>query len=132
MSDAAKRLIREWLDMSAMGPADAWDGKVADDLVLRLPYAPPGVLPEMRGLAAARETLSHHWATKRSFEWRDVVIRQTEDPELYVTTTRSEVILMSGEPYANDYIMLTRVRDGKIVEHAEYFNPLPVLAMLKK
>jgi ketosteroid isomerase-like protein len=132
MSEADKCLIREWLDMSGMGPAEAWTGKVADDLVLRLPYAPPGVQAEMRGLEAAREVLSHHWGTKQSFEWHDVVIRQTEDPELYVTTTRSEVMLNSGEPYANDYIMLTRVRDGKIAEHAEYFNPLPIIAMLAK
>jgi ketosteroid isomerase-like protein len=42
-----------------------------------------------------------------------VVIRETEDPELYVTTARSEVVLANGEPYRNDYVMLTRVRDGR-------------------
>jgi len=126
-----ERQIREWLDIAAMGPADAWLGKVADDVVIRLPYAPPGVEPELRGFEHARETLGHHWKTKKSFTWHDVVIRRTEDPELVVTTARSEALLVSGQRYANTYIMLTRIRNGKIVEHVEYFNPLPVLEMIK-
>lgn len=131
MTDA-KALIREWMDITAMGPAEAWVGKAADDVVIRLPYAPPGVLAEMRGFDAARDTLSPHWGTKKRFDWLDVIIRATEDPELFVTTARSDVILASGEPYGNDYIMLTRVRGGKVVEHTEYFNPLPIIEMLAR
>lgn len=131
MTDLIK-LTREWLDMVAMGPAEAWAGKVAEDVVIRLPYAPPGVAGELRGVSHARETLSEHWKTKQSFAWRDVVILRTEDPELLVTTARSEVMLVSGLPYKNDYIMLTRIRGGRIVEHVEYFNPLPIVEMLKK
>ncbi|MFA7602385.1 MAG: nuclear transport factor 2 family protein [Novosphingobium sp.] len=131
MSDA-KALIREWLEITAMGPAEAWVGKAADDLVMRLPFAPPGVLAEMRGFDQARDTLAHHWGTKQSFQWRDVAIRETEEPGLFVTTARSEVVLANGAPYRNSYVMLTRVRDGKVVEHTEYFNPLPIIEMLGK
>lgn len=128
----AKALIREWMQITAMGPAEAWVGKASDDVVIRLPYAPPGVTAEVRGFDAARDMLSHHWGNKQRFDWLDVVILATEDPELFVTTARSDVLMDSGAPYGNDYIMLTRVRDGKVVEHAEYFNPLPVLAMLAR
>lgn len=128
--NSAKRLIREWMDLTAIGPAEDWVGKVAADVIVRLPYAPPGVIPEMHSFDAARDTLSHHWASKIRFDWHDVVIRGTEDPELFVTTARSEAILISGARYANDYIMLTRVRDNMIVEHTEYFNPLPIIQML--
>jgi uncharacterized protein len=131
MTDPIK-LIHEWLDMVAMGPAEAWTGKVAQDVIIRLPFAPPGVAGELRGFDHARETLGEHWKTKQSFKWRDVVIRRTEDPELLLTTARSEVILRSGQPYANNYIMLTRIRDGKVIEHIEYFNPLPIMEMLRK
>ena len=131
MSDD-KALIREWLDITAMGPAEAWVGKAADDLVIRLPYAPPGVLAEMRGFNEARDTLAHHWGTKQSFEWHDVAIRATEEAGLYVTTARSEVVLATGAPYRNSYVMLTRVREGRVVEHNEYFNPLPIIEMLGK
>ena len=125
-------LMRAWLEMVAMGPAEAWNGKVAEDVVIRLPYAPPGVEKELRGFVQARDTLAHHWKTKKSFVWRDVVIRKTDDPELVVTTARSDVVLATGAPYTNDYIMLTRFRDGQVIEHVEYFNPLPIIEMLKR
>ena len=73
------------------------------------------------------ESLSAIWKIKERFDWHDVVIRATEDPELFVVTARSDVLLRSGQHYANGYVMLTRVRGGKILEHVEYFNPLPVL-----
>lgn len=132
MNDDVTVLMRDWLQMVAMGPAEAWNDKVAEDVLIRLPYAPPGVEKELRGFATARDTLAHHWKTKQSFLWRDVVIRKTQDPELLVTTARSEVVLASGQPYENDYVMLTRFRDGKVIEHVEYFNPLPIIDMLRK
>lgn len=120
-------LMREWLVMVATGPAEAWQGKVADNVVIRLPFAPPGVENEIRGIDKAIASLAMVWSSKLRFDWHDVVIRRTEDPELLLTTARSEVDLVSGRHYANSYVMLTRIRDGKIVEHAEYFNPLPVI-----
>jgi ketosteroid isomerase-like protein len=121
------RLIREWMEAAANGPAEAWHERAAADLVIRLPFAPPGVANELRGLDHAIAAMSAIWAAKKSFTWHDVVIRKTEDPELFVSTARSEVLLLSGQHYANSYVMLTRLRHGKVVEHVEYFNPLPVI-----
>ena len=124
-------LMREWLDMLASGPAEAWNGKVAHDVVIRLPYAPPGVANELSGFDHARDAMSAVWKGKQRFTWHDVVIRRTEDPELLVTTARSEALMVDGRHYANDYVILTRIRDGKVLEHIEYFNPLPVMALFE-
>jgi ketosteroid isomerase-like protein len=121
------QLIREWLDVVSSGPAEAWPTYAADDVVIRLPFAPPGVANELRGRTFAIEALGGLWKAKRSFAWLDVVIRGTDDPELFVTTARSEAVLMSGRHYANSYVILTRLRNHKVVEHVEYFNPLPVI-----
>jgi ketosteroid isomerase-like protein len=121
------KLIREWLDVVSSGPADAWTTYANDDLVIRLPFAPPGVTNELRGRTQAIEALSALWQAKKSFAWLDVVIRGTDDPELFVTTARSEAVLVSGQHYANSYVILTRLRDRKVAEHVEYFNPLPVI-----
>jgi ketosteroid isomerase-like protein len=121
------KLIREWLDLVSSGPAEAWSTHATDDVVIRLPFAPPGVANELRGRSHAIEALSDHWQAKKSFTWHDVVIRGTDDPELFVTTARSEAVLVSGQHYANSYVILTRLRDGKVAEHVEYFNPLPVI-----
>ena len=34
----------------------------------------------------------------------------------------------SGKPYRNQYVILTRIRDGVVLEHVEYINPLAVMA----
>jgi ketosteroid isomerase-like protein len=120
-------LVRDWLDIVAAGPAEAWSGRVSEELVIRLPFAPPGVAGELRGKAAAIAALTPMWEGLARFDWRDVVIRQTDDPELLVTTARSEALLRNGKVYANSYVILTRIRDGQVAEHVEYFNPLPVI-----
>jgi uncharacterized protein len=126
MTDVTK-LMREWLDIVATGPAEAWPARVADDVLIRLPFAPPGVTNELRGLAQAVASLGAVWKLKDRFTWHDVVIRKTEDPEFLVTTARSEAVMLSGQRYANSYVILTRFRNGKVIEHVEYFNPLPVI-----
>jgi uncharacterized protein len=122
-------LMRDWLDIVAKGPAEAWPSRASDDVVIRLPYAPPGVPDQMRGQAEAVASLSPVWQAKERFDWHDVVILRTEDPELVLATARSEAVYFSGQSYANSYVILTRFRDGKVVEHVEYFNPLPVIAL---
>lgn len=122
-----KIMMSDWLDVIARGAFDEWPERVAEDVVLKLPYAPPGVPAELRGFRQARDALSSVWNTKKSFAWFDVVIRSTDDPDLVVATCRSEVLLASGKRYANDYVIFTRFRDGKVLEHTEYFNPLRVI-----
>jgi ketosteroid isomerase-like protein len=121
------RLMHEWLDIVASGPADAWHGRVAENVVIHLPFAPPGVTNTLVGFDQALGALSAFWKFNTRFTWTDVVVRKTEDPELLVTTAGSEVLMASGQNYSNTYVMLTRFREGKVLEHAEYFNPLPVM-----
>jgi ketosteroid isomerase-like protein len=125
-------LVREWLDIVATGPAEAWPARASADVLIRLPFAPPGVANELRGLTQAVESLSVVWSAKERFTWHDVAIRKTEDPELFVITARSEALLRSGQHYANSYVILTRLRGGKVVEHVEYFNPLPVIEVFRR
>ena len=126
-----KPLVRRWLDIVATGRFNVWPEIVDDEFVLRLPYAPPGTPEELCGLAA-RDVLVSSRAGQERFEWMDVVMTATEDPELLVSTARSEVALKSGGTYANHYVMMTRARGDKLVEHVEYFNPLPVLEMFRQ
>lgn len=129
MSDPIK-LVNECLDLIASGPAEGWDGKIADDVVIRFPFAPPPVNRELRGFSVARDALSAHWKTMRSFKWHDVVTLPTGDPELFLTTATSEAYTATGYAYGNVYVVLTRVRDGKVVQYDEYFDALPVIDMI--
>jgi uncharacterized protein len=129
MTNDDKTFLLEWMDILASGPADAWHGRVAEDVVLRLPFAPPGVASEVRGLDQAIALMSDHWRSIDRFEWHDVMTYRTEQEGLFLTTARSQVKFSSGLDYSNEYVVLTKLKDGKVVEHSEYFNPLPVVAM---
>jgi ketosteroid isomerase-like protein len=122
MSDVVERM-RAWLGVIERGDFAAWEGRVAEDFVMRLPYGDPAIR-ERRGFAAARDGLAAFWPAFERFAWRDVVIRRTEDPDLVVATAKSEALTTWGQPYANDYVIFTRFRDGQVIEHVEYFNPL--------
>ena len=126
-----KAIVRRWLDVGALGPAEEWHELCSKDLVVRFPYAPPPVQRELKGLATALATCSAHWGNMARFEWKDVQIHATDDPDLYIATARSETETVGGYPYGNHYVLMTRFKDGKIVEHVEWFDPALVIKMME-
>ena len=46
---------------------------------------------------------------------------------IFGSTARGEATMANGKPYRNRYVMLTRIRDGEVLEHTEYLNPLAVM-----
>jgi len=129
MTDVVE-LARAWLDSFPEGDFDTFPGEVAADFVLRLPFVPAGVPTEFRGRETARAALAGSAAGRSRLVFSDVVILRTEDPELVVTTARGAATMADGRAYRNDYIMLTRIRDGVVLEHVEYLNPLAVMASM--
>jgi ketosteroid isomerase-like protein len=126
-----KAIVRRWLDVGALGPAEEWHELCSKDLVVRFPYAPPPVQRELKGLDTALATCSAHWGNMARFEWKDVQIHATDDPDLYIATARSETETVGGYPYGNHYVLMTRFKDGKIVEHIEWFDPALVIKMME-
>ena len=57
----------------------------------------------------------------------DIVTLRTEDPELFVSTCKGAATMNSGKSYRNSYVIFTRIRDGVVLEHTEYLNPLAVM-----
>ena len=53
----------------------------------------------------------------------------TEDAQRWVVTNRSEGTRADGQPYANTYCWILRIRDGKVVWWAEYFDPQQLIAV---
>lgn len=48
----------------------------------------------------------------------------TEDPNYIFMEFTSEMNLIQGGKYENQYIATFRFKDGKIIEYTEYFNPI--------
>lgn len=127
MTDLIK-LTSEWLEVLPDGNFEAFSGKVSPDFVLRLPFVPDSVPSEFRGRDVAQSVLRASAQGRSPLIFTDKVIRRTEDPELALTTARAEAVMANGKPYKNEYIMLTRIRDGVVLEHVEYLNPLEIIA----
>jgi uncharacterized protein len=50
----------------------------------------------------------------------------TAEEDRAVAELHSEGVLINGEPYANTYVFVFRIRDGRIASVAEHFNALIV------
>jgi uncharacterized protein len=120
-------LVSEWLDVLPEGRFGEFSGRISDDLALRLPFPPPGVPTEFRGRDTVQGILNKTAEGRSPLKFYDVVTLRTEDPELYVTTCRGEATMNSGKSYRNSYVIFTRIRDGEVLEHIEYLNPLMVM-----
>ena len=120
-------LTRQWLDVLPEGRFDDLPGRISPDFVLRLPYAPPGVPEEFRGRELAQLVLSASAKGRSKLILADVTMLRTEDPELVVTTATGKATMANGRIYENSYVIFTRIRDGMVIEHIEYLNPLKVI-----
>lgn len=121
-------LMKAWLEVFAEGDFDAFPGTVSPDFTLHLPFVPPGVPSEMHGREVVRERLAQTAKGRTPLVFSDVVIMRTEDPDLVMTRCKGEATMANGKTYRNSYVMLTRIRDGEVLEHTEYLNPLAVIA----
>ena len=63
----------------------------AEDCVVEVPYATGGAAPLLEGGAAVREHFSHADAMPFRLRARDLVVHETEDPELVVLSWDYEV-----------------------------------------
>lgn len=124
-------LVQSWLEHFPEGDFDGFAGEVAEDFVLRLPFVPPGVPTEFRGRETARAALAGSAQGRSRLVFTDKVMLRTENPELVVTTANAEATMANGNTYRNSYVMFTRVRDGTVLEHTEYLNPLAIMEAAK-
>lgn len=104
-----------------------------EQIVLEFPHAPDGVPSRLEGKETVaqfiRGWIPDFWSELRSTR---LEVRAEADPERAVAEYASEgTIASNGKPYVQKYAGMFVVRGGKIVYHAEYFDPLPVLAGLE-
>ncbi len=121
-------LVHRWLEVLPEGEFDQLPGQIAEDFVLRLPYAPPGVPSEFAGRSVAQKALSESAKGRSRLSFDNVVLLRTEDPELFVATASGGATMGNGKLYRNSYVIFVRIRDGVVIEHIEYLNPLNVIA----
>ncbi|MET0984178.1 MAG: nuclear transport factor 2 family protein [Steroidobacteraceae bacterium] len=121
-------LTHRWLKVLGDADYDAWATLTSSDLVIKTPYAPPGLPKATEGRETCLKMARQYGELLKKFEYLDVELHTTDDPELIMGTAHSEALTASGHRYANQYCVLARVRNAKIVEYTEYFDPQRVVA----
>ncbi|HYZ57604.1 MAG TPA: nuclear transport factor 2 family protein [Streptosporangiaceae bacterium] len=115
---------RSWL-----GQASHDGDLLADDVVIEVPFAPPGRTRRFEGreqwLAFAEPERA---ALPVRFEQvRNVVVHETTDPEVIVAEYElAGTVTTTGRRASATFIGVLRVRDGKIVFWREYQNVLAI------
>ena len=126
-----KDIARRWVEMLASGDLSQWNELARADLVMEAPFSPPGLFATTVGTQACRDNVVKFFSAMQSFEWHDIDILRTEDPDLIFGTARSKATTLTNESYVNRYCFIVMLKDGKVQKYVEYFNPLPVMEAFK-
>ena len=102
--------------------ADECIALMHDDIVVYAPCVPAPVPKAMIGLDVVGGAYRMLFARLfKQFRWSGEIFA-TDNPEVAVARMSSQIELMDGRQYTNEYTLLSRVRNGKIYEHYEFFD----------
>ncbi|WP_433440135.1 nuclear transport factor 2 family protein [Nonomuraea sp. CA-141351] len=121
----AHQIVGQLLSLVAHGPCEEMADLFAEDAVFEMPYLPPGVPAQEPGRETFRAHLREGALVQRFDAVTDARIHQTADPEVVIAEYRLHgTVTATGRRFASDLVMVARVRDGLIVSHRSYANPL--------
>jgi uncharacterized protein len=114
-----------------LGEPGGLDALCADDMVVELPFARPGSPRRFDGRAAfaAYADPRRSALPVRFSEFRNVVVHDTTDPEVIVAEYElAGTVTTTNRSAAAPFVLVLRVRDGKIVHLREYQDVLAIAA----
>jgi ketosteroid isomerase-like protein len=123
-------LLRAWCAALSNLDAAGQVALLADDAVLRAPYAPEGVPPRVEGRAEIAPLLGFVANLFSAYRLTSTAFHATDDPDLAVGTAHADITLSNGQPYTQDLVFFVRARDGLIAEYTEYLDPIRAQAAL--
>lgn len=121
MKDVIEKFFQATLANSAAALASVY----APDVVIDLPFAPPGMPTRYAGLAGLRERWAAVQHERRFTSIDEVAVRETITPGVVIVEFRVHgEITATGAPFALRFLMVVTVRDGLIVASRDYGDHL--------
>jgi hypothetical protein len=121
-------VVQRFMDAMAGLDIEAMLAESADDILVQLPAAPPGLPREAVGKAEFTGFLAGVSTLWTSFSLiRCAVHPLADQPDRAVAEYASDSVNSDGSPYRNTYLSIATVRDGKLVNFQEFFDPTPVI-----
>ncbi|MGA2868901.1 MAG: nuclear transport factor 2 family protein [Verrucomicrobiota bacterium] len=124
----AEAVIEEFLDALEAISVERFLNVWHENGVQVMPYAPEGFPARLEGKKAIRRQYAILLAEYKSIRIPNRIFHFTNDPNRVWVELQSEIqFKATGKSYNNTYVCLFILRDGKIIEYKEYFNPLILL-----
>jgi ketosteroid isomerase-like protein len=124
----AEAVIEEFLDALEAMSVERFLKVWHDNGVQVMPYAAEGFPARLEGKVAIRRQYAILLAEYKSMRIPNRIFHFTNDLNRVWVELQSEIqIKATGKFYNNTYVCLFILRDGKIIEYKEYFNPLSLL-----
>jgi hypothetical protein len=121
-------------DVLSNDPDRGWwaapEAVIEPDVVIELPFNPPGRPRRFEGRPAflAYAGKGRVDLPVRFDEFRDVVIHETADPEVIVAEYQlAGTVRATGESHAANFVLVLRVRDGRVT-HVREYQDVPAMA----
>lgn len=94
-----------------------------EDGVQEMPFSPPGFPRRLEGREAIANQYRSLPESYRGMRFPREILAM-EDPARFVVRYTGSIELKAGGRYDNSYVGLFTLRDGKVVEFVEYFDPI--------
>jgi ketosteroid isomerase-like protein len=119
-----KNIVHRFLDLHEPDTHDQQLQMLHETCVLELPFIGLKIVGKRAILEHSAQTSAFKTWKKGTFVDRKIVA--AEEPGIYLVEARGDMILASGVPYKNAYVMFFGVREGQISLAREYFNPMVI------
>jgi hypothetical protein len=132
MADDAVAVVRRYLEALRRLDPEAMFAEISDEeFVLELPLAPDGMPRRVEG----KQGLIDFFGPVAAGLWKEIEfptleVRGEADPSRVIAEYTGRGTFANGAPYNQTYVNLCRVRNGKIVYSAEFFDPIALAAGL--
>lgn len=124
----AEAVIEEFLDALEAMDTERLLNVWHDNGVQVTPFAPDGYSNRIEGKTAIHHQYIGLLMRYKSVSFPDRAFHFTNDSNRVWVEFRAKIeIKASGQSYNNTYVCLFTLRDGRIIEYKEYFNPINFL-----
>ncbi|GLH80563.1 ketosteroid isomerase [Bradyrhizobium sp. SSBR45G] len=128
-ASANKQLMQELLAKAVVGDRAAYVAATADDVTMVI-TGHYSWSQTIRGKEALLRDLHGRLASLLAEGRRAIPLRFIAEDDLVVVEAKGEMRTRSGQPYNNDYCLIYRLREGRIVEIREYCDSVLTEAVL--
>jgi ketosteroid isomerase-like protein len=123
--DRNRETVRAFFrQLEAMDTGDRFIALFTEDAKQVMPFAPEGFPSLLAGREAIRTQYSGLPTAYTHMRFPELTLRDMASPDEFFVTYRGDIGLKSGGRYENEYAGYFVVRDGRIVEFREFFNPI--------